>query len=152
MMRKALSLVVLILVVALAACTGGKQAEAPVGGIPEGAALKITGKVANEIGWIEADVKAMDTTDAEYTNKDGETKSYTGVALKALLEKAQPAADAATLVMVADDGYTGEVALSEVLACDTCIVSFREQGGFSTVLPGFPGNVQVKGVVELQIK
>jgi hypothetical protein len=52
----------------------------------------------------------------------------------------------------ADDGYTAEVALADVKACQDCIVSFRKQGGFSTVLPGFPGNVQVKGVIEIQAK
>jgi hypothetical protein len=30
-------------------------------------------------------------------------------------------------------------------------VSFRNQGGFSTVMPGFSGKLQVKGVVELQV-
>jgi hypothetical protein len=31
-------------------------------------------------------------------------------------------------------------------------VSFRNQGGFSIVMPGYPGNMQVKGVVEIQVK
>jgi hypothetical protein len=35
--------------------------------------------------------------------------------------------------------------------CADCIVSFRNQGGFSTVLPGHPGSLQVKGVVEIQV-
>ncbi len=55
-------------------------------------------------------------------------------------------------MFVADDGFTGEVTLVEVQDCADCIVSFRNQGGFSIVMPGFPGNVQVKGVVEIQVK
>jgi len=39
-----------------------------------------------------------------------------------------------------------------VQSCADCIVSFREQGGFSTVLPGFSSKAQVKGVVEIQVK
>jgi hypothetical protein len=38
------------------------------------------------------------------------------------------------------------------MACGNCIASFRSQGGFSTVLPDQPGALQVKGVVEIQIK
>jgi hypothetical protein len=44
------------------------------------------------------------------------------------------------------------VTLAEIQACTDCIVSFRNNGGFSTVLPGFPNNVQVKGVVEIQVR
>ena len=65
---------------------------------------------------------------------------------------AGPGAEATTVVYVADDGYTAEVALAEVQDCADCIVSFRNQGGFSIVMPGFSGNVQVKGVIEIQIK
>jgi len=38
------------------------------------------------------------------------------------------------------------------MACTDCIVSFRDQGGFSIVMPNFPGKLQVKGVVEMQVK
>jgi tungstate transport system substrate-binding protein len=117
-----------------------------------GIALKITGLVDNEMAWTEGEVKAMETMDAESTNKDGETETYTGVSLNSLLELAGVKAEATTLVFVADDGYTAEITLAEVQACTDCIVSFRSQGGFSTVLPGFSGKVQVKGVVEIQVK
>ena len=130
---------------------GGAGAPA-AGGIPENAALRITGKVATPIGWTEEAVRAMETVDVQSTNKDGQTETYTGVLITDLLALAGPASDATTLVFVADDGYTAEVPLADVLACADCIVSFRSKGGFSTVLPGFPGNVQVKGVVEIQVK
>ena len=94
----------------------------------------------------------MDTIQAESTNKQGEAQTYTGVLISDLLGKADPKDDATTVVFVADDGYTAEVPLADVEACQDCIVSFRDGGGFSTVLPGFPGNVQVKGVVEIQVK
>lgn len=115
-------------------------------------ALKITGMVANEMSWTEAEVKAMEAITVEAANKDGEMKSYTGVSLNALLALAGVAADATGVVFVADDGFTGEVTLADIQACTDCIVSFRDQGGFSIVLPGFPSNVQVKGVVEIQVK
>jgi DMSO/TMAO reductase YedYZ molybdopterin-dependent catalytic subunit len=122
------------------------------GGIPADAAFKITGLVESEIGWAEDKLRSFDTIEAESTNKQGETETYTGVALNDLLGKAVPKAEATTLVLIADDGYSAEVALTEIQACDDCILSFRNQGGFSAVLPGFPGNAQVKGIVEIQVK
>ena len=132
---------------------GGTGGAAPAaGGIPENAALKITGKVGQEIGWTEDQVKTMDTIDVQSTNKQGETQTYTGVLLKDLVALAGPAADATTVVFVAGDGYTAEMPLADLMACTNCIASFRSQGGFSTVLPDHPGNLQVKGVVEIQVK
>jgi tungstate transport system substrate-binding protein len=126
--------------------------EGASGGIPTDAALKITGMVENEIGWTEDQVRAMETMEAESTNKAGETSTYTGVSINALLELAGLQEDATTLTFVADDGYTADVELSEMQVCSDCIVSFRNQGGFSIVMPGFPGNLQVKGVIEMQVK
>jgi DMSO/TMAO reductase YedYZ molybdopterin-dependent catalytic subunit len=131
---------------------GIEVTEGAMGGIPEDAALAITGAVETEIGWTEDQVRALDTIEAEATNKAGETNTYTGVSIVDLLDKAGVSEGATTLVFVADDGYTAEVELAEVQACEDCIVSFRNQGGFSSVLPGFPGNAQVKGLVEIQVK
>ena len=115
-------------------------------------ALKITGKVGKETGWPEADVRAMKTIDVQSTNSKGETATYTGVLISELLALAAPAADAKTIEFVADDGFTAEAPLADVLACKDCIVSFRSNGGFSTVLPNFAKNLQVKGVVEIKVK
>jgi hypothetical protein len=143
---------ILILATALTVACGGDEDQESTSGIPENAALKITGQVDNEVGWTEEEIRAMDTIEAESTNKSGETSTYTGVPIKTLVEMAGPKSDATTLVYVADDGFTAEVALSDVQTCDDCIVSFRNQGGFSIVMPGFPGNVQVKGVIEIQVQ
>lgn len=116
------------------------------------AALKITGMVTTEMAWSDAEIKAMKTLDVEATNSKGELSTYTGVLLSDLLALVAPKSDATTLVLVADDGFTAEVPLADVLACDKCILSFRSNGGFSSVLPDFAKNLQVKGVVELQVK
>jgi tungstate transport system substrate-binding protein len=133
-----------------------KPTEVPWNVTPEApaaaAALKVTGKVAQEMGWTEAEVKALPTLDVESTNKQGQKETYTGVLIADLLKQAGPAADAATVVFVADDGYTVESPLAEIMACTDCIVSFRSNGGFSIVMPGADGKHQVKGVIELQVK
>ena len=128
------------------------QVNAEAAGVPDDAAFKITGMVETEVGWTEEKIRSMDTIEAESTNKEGETSTYTGVRISDLLSKADPKDGAATVVFVADDGYSAEAPLADIEACADCIVSFRNQGGFSIVAPGFPGNVQVKGVVEIQVK
>ncbi len=130
-----------------------EAAEADAGAPAEEApALKITGMVENEMNWSEDEVKAMDTLDVESTNSKGETSSYTGVLLSDLIQAAAPTADAATVVFVADDGYTAEAGLADVMGCADCILSFRSKGGFSSVLPAFDKSLQVKGVIEIQVK
>ena len=124
------------------------QASAPAAD----AALKVTGKVAQEMAWTEEQVKAMNTLEVESTNKQGQTETYTGVLISDLLNEAGPASDATTVVFVADDGYTAESALADVMACADCIVSFRSNGGFSIVMPAADSKHQVKGVIEIQVK
>jgi hypothetical protein len=141
---KTLFVVLFVLALLMTACSSG-------GGGGD-VALKVTGSVAKEQAWTEAQVKGMDTMEAVSTNKDGETSTYTGVLITDLLAAAQPNAEATTVVFVADDGYTAEVTLEELNACADCIVSFRNQGGFSTILPGFSSKLQVKGVIEIQVK
>ena len=128
------------------------QVNAQAAGVPDDAAFKITGNVATEVGWTEEKLLSMDAIEAEATNKDGETNSYTGVRISDLLSKADPKDGAVTIVFLADDGYSAEAPLADIEACADCIVAFRNQGGFSIVAPDFPGNVQVKGVVEIQVK
>jgi DMSO/TMAO reductase YedYZ molybdopterin-dependent catalytic subunit len=128
------------------------QVNAEAAGVPDDAAFRITGNVDTEAGWTEEKLRSMDTFEAESTNKSGETETYTGVRLTDLLSKAGPKDDATMLVFVADDGYSADADLAEIEACPNCILSFRNQGGFSIVAPGFSSKVQVKGVVEVQVK
>jgi tungstate transport system substrate-binding protein len=115
-------------------------------------ALKITGIVDQEMAWTEEEVKAMPTIEAERENNAGQLETYIGVSIASLLSMAGPKSGADTVVYVAKGGSSAEVPLSDVLACEDCIVSFRKQGGFSVVMPGFPNSVQLKGVVELLVK
>jgi DMSO/TMAO reductase YedYZ molybdopterin-dependent catalytic subunit len=128
------------------------QVNAQAAGVPDDAAFKITGNVKTEVGWTEEKIRSMDAIDVEYTNKDGDTATYTGVRISDLLSKADPQEGATTVVFVADDGYSAEAPLADIEACADCIVAFQNQGGFGIVAPGFAGNVQVKGVVEIQVK
>ncbi len=115
-------------------------------------ALKITGTVSKDMAWSEQQVRAMPTMDVQSKNKQGETSIYTGVSISVLLEMAGVRAEASKVVFTADDGSSAEAQWAEVQACQDCIISFRNKGGFSVVMPDFPSDLQVKGVVEIQVK
>ncbi len=152
MLKKTLLLLGLSIVL-LGALVGCGSSSGNGGGAPSGeVALKITGNVENQLGWAEDEVRSMDTIEAERENKEGEMSTYTGVPIKAMLEEAGVADDATTVTFVAEDDYTADAELVEVMACEDCIVSFRNRGGFSIVMPGYSGKLQVKGVVEIQVK
>jgi len=125
--------------------------EVASGPIPANAALKITGNVEGEIGWSADKLHSFDTMDTDYEGKDGSTKTYTGIALNDLLAKATPASGASTVTLVADDGYSADLDLADVLACADCIVAFDDDS-FRTVMPGLSSKAQVKGIAEIQVK
>lgn len=129
--------------------TGGSNKVAQAS---EDTELKVSGLVANEKVWTAADINALEVVSAESTNKEGVTETYNGVLLSVILTMAEPSADATIVAIVADDGYTAEVSLADLLICNDCILSFRTKGGLSSVLPGFDKKAQVKGVVEIQVK
>lgn len=120
--------------------------------IPEGAALVVIGQVENEIGWLEEDIQSMESIDVESNNSKGETDTYTGVLIKNLLDLAGVKPDATAIVFVADDGSSVETELDEIHNCEHCIVSFRTNGGFSIVAPGLGKELQIKGVVTIELK
>jgi molybdate transport system substrate-binding protein len=148
--------VLLVLSMLLSACATQTAAPtsattaAPASTTPAG--LKITGDIETPTSWADTDLKAMKTMNADYTNKSGVKTTSTGVLINDLLNIAKPKADAATVVFVGSDGYTAEAALADVVKCPDCIVAFNSDGTYSTVMPTFAGKLQVKGVVEIQVK
>ena len=135
---------------------GGLMGCAPIQETPaadNGAAtLQITGAVDAEQMLTEDEISALGTTESDYTNKDGQVTSYTGVPIATLLDKAGAAEDASTLVFGASDGYKAQVGLGDLSSCEGCIIGFQSQGGFRAVLPGFPGNVQVRDLVSIEVQ
>jgi hypothetical protein len=150
MLKRRLVLLCLSTVVVslLVACGGEHQED---GSAADKIALRVSGNVGKKMAWTEEQVRAMDTIEAERENKEGELSTYTGVPIKALLDEARVPDDATMVTFVAEDENTTQIELSALDACADCIVSFRNQGGFSIVMPGFSGKLQVKGVVEIQV-
>jgi DMSO/TMAO reductase YedYZ molybdopterin-dependent catalytic subunit len=115
-------------------------------------ALRISGKVDQELAWTEEQVRAMPVIQVKATNSQGASENYTGVSLNDLLKQAGIRSGATTLVFTAQGGQTSEATLSAVQACAECILSFRSRGGFSLRMPGFADAVQLKGVTTITVK
>lgn len=152
-----------VLVLALAGCSPAAEPEADaadapaaeesagVAGEAAAAALSVTGMVDSEQALAVDDLEGMGTVDVATTNKDGEEKTYSGVLITTLLDTAAVQDGAATIVFVADDGYEVEAPLADIQGCSDCIVAI-DGDILRSVLPGQPGNMQVKGLVALRVQ
>ena len=109
----------------------------------EEAVLTVGAKV-----YTQSDLEAFSTTNADYTNNDGETTTYSGVSLTALLEDAGLTGAGVTLVFTAADGYQADMAMDDALACANCIVAF-DNGGLRMAMPELSSKLQVKDVIEI---
>lgn len=149
-------LVLALLLVFVAGCSATAtitpEQQSAVSGDEAVAALKITGKVNEEVGWSEEEIHSMESIQVESTNNEGETESYTGVQIKTLLSMASVKPDASMVVFIGGDGETAEIPLSEVQDCEDCIFTFRKNGGFSVLVPGVSNKLLVKGVAEVQVE
>jgi hypothetical protein len=138
--------VIVVITIFGTGCTSQQSA------IPDGATLVIVGQVDTEIGWLEEDVRAMDTIQVEAKNKKGEMDTDTGVKVADLLNLAGVKAKATNVVFVAADGTTAEISLADIQTCEECILSFRQNGGFSLIAPNLSKDAKLRGVVKFEVK
>ena len=113
------------------------------------AVLTLSG--AADMTWSTADLEGMTQTEAEYTNKDGETSTYSGVALCGLISEAG-ISDFTTATLIAFDGYEAEITSDELSNCDTCIVAVEDDGSLRAVMPDMSSKLQVKGLSEISVQ
>jgi hypothetical protein len=151
-MKKFYIVLGLVLVAALVVSCAPAAESAPVAEAVEVAAdsaLKMSGLV--EKGWSLDDLNALPVTEAEYTNKDGETKTYSGVSFSDIL-KAAAVENYAAVTLIAADDYSAEVDQKTLDACTTCIIAIEDDGGLRSVMPGMQSALQVKDLVALEVK
>ena len=141
-------LVGLVVLAFLAGCATSTEAI-PV--VEENAptAEEVTALLVGKVPFTMSQLEGMEILAVENAGKDGEVTVYSGVLVMELLAEAGLTGD--TVVFVASDGYEADLALSELEGCVDCIVAF-DDGELRLVLPGFPTNLQVKGVVEVAVK
>ena len=101
--------------------------------------------------YTKTQLESLGSLSSDYTNKDGETTTYTGVPLIALLEDANLISGGDSLVFIASDGYEAGLALEDALACASCIVAFDDDI-LRMVMPDMSSKLQVKDVIEISIQ
>jgi hypothetical protein len=111
--------------------------------------LSITGLV--EASFSQSDLESMPVIEVYYTNKDGETAGYSGVAINEILLGSE-IEKFTSLNIVASDGYSVKVTFDELSMCSDCVLSFSKENNWSSVMPNFPGKLQVKDVIELNLE
>jgi len=114
-----------------------------------GAALRLTGDLAQPLNLTVAGLQAMAVVELTLEHPNKGEQAYTGVRLNGLLDLAGLAAGAATLTFIAADGYAAEAPLAEVRACADCLIAFDGEGGLRLAMPGFESSLWVKDVVEI---
>ena len=129
-----LSIITLVILALLAACAPAAEPVLSVG----------------TKSYTRAELEAFGTTSADYTNKDGETTTYEGVLLSALLADAGVADAGGEVTFVAADAYEATLPAKEALACADCIVAFDSES-LLTVMPEMSSKLQVKDLVEIKL-
>jgi hypothetical protein len=117
------------------------------------ATLTVSGLVNQSVFLNEAALRAMEvlTINAEHP-KNGK-QDFDGISLNSLLDMAGVKDGAKTLFITSADGYTTEVALSDVRACTDCLLGFTNTAEqFKLVMPNLPSNTWAKEVVKIEVK
>lgn len=148
LMKRQLFLITIILWLCLPLMGCTEETAIPTS---EPLALEVTGQVEDPSTWTQAELRGLGTRQVEYTDKRGNTNTYTGTPVMTLLEASGLAETADAVTLVGSDGYTVEVLLSELGDCPDCIVAFDANGTLDMVLPGFTSKVQVRDIVELGV-
>lgn len=98
--------------------------------------------------YIRSELEALGTMSVDYTDKDGETTTYEGVSLAAILKDAS--VTGGNITFTAADGYEAEMAADEALACENCIVAFDDDS-LRLVMPDLSGKLQVKDLITISV-
>jgi len=120
--------------------------------LPEGAALKMAGVLRNQLVLTLDNIEALGVVEVEIEHPKKGTLTYRGVKLELLLSLAGMSEDAKVLVMTAADGYSVEVPITQVLACENCLVSLEDDGTLSMAMEGMDGGFWLKNVIHLMVK
>ena len=140
MKKNTVLLVTLLLVMTLvSACSAAPAATEEV---VETAVLTV-----GEKAYTKADLEALGTMSADYTDKDGVTTTYEGVSLSALLDDAG-LSGSTEITLTASDGYEASLTVEEAVACANCIVAF-DGDMLRTVMPDMSGKLNVKDVIAI---
>jgi len=120
--------------------------------LPEGAILKVAGKLRNQLVLTQENLEALGVEDLQVDHPKKGIQTVRGVRLELLLSLAGMQQGSTLLVITAGDGYSVELPLDQVQACEKCMVAMEEDGSLSTAMEGMDGSYWVKDVVHLWVK
>jgi len=159
-----LMIAVILIMVLLVSCSGTQSAApivednapaveetAPAAEEAEAAdetAVEESALLVGEMEFTMSQLEAMNTLEVEYTGKDDTVTPFIGVPVLDLIAEAGLTGD--TVVFTASDGYEAELPLADLESCPDCVAAF-DRDELRLVLPGFASNVQVKGLVGIQM-
>jgi hypothetical protein len=140
-----LSLLVLSSIL-LAAC-GSADTPAPI-------TLTVNGSVDKELQLTDADLHGMSVVTLNLEHPKNGPTDYTGVRLNDLLNKAGINDGATTVTLTASDGFSSDLDLATVQACNDCLVAFDSEtaGVYNAAMAGQSSKSWVKQLVTITVK
>jgi len=115
--------------------------------------LLLTGAVDQDVTLKESDLKAMNVVKIPAEHPKKGKMDFEGVLLSELFTKVKVKPTATKIVVTASDGYTTEIALTDVNNCPKCMLAFTDQPGvYQLVMPDLPSNTWAKQVVKIEFK
>jgi len=105
---------------------------------------------AQEKPVLKAGSRAFSMTDLkalEQVTQEVDGSKYSGVRLLDVLKAAD--IQSGNILMVADDGYSGGVAVAAL--SDKCLLAYNKKGGVDAVMPDMDKGLWVRGIIEIQV-
>ncbi len=117
------------------------------------ATFTLTGLVDQELSLNEAALRTMEVLSITAEHPKKGPQDYEGVSLNALLDLAGVQDGAKTLLVTAADGFSTEVNITDIRACENCLLAFTDTPeSFNLVLPGMESSFWAKDVVSIEAK
>ena len=138
MKRSKIILAILIAAAMVSAC--GASSE-PI--------LSITGSTAKT--YTKKELMDFSQVESAFMNKDGEVTNFIGVPMVSIIENCEVETYSG-VTMVASDGYSAEITYEELTTYNKCIFTFLVNDGLLAVMPDFSSKLQVRDLIELQIR
>ncbi len=115
--------------------------------------LTITGAVNNELQLTDSALHGMTVVTLNLVHPKNGAADYTGVRLNDLLNQAGIKAGAASVTLIASDGFANTLDLATVQACTDCLVAFDPDtpGVYDAAMPGQSGESWVNGLVSITV-
>jgi DMSO/TMAO reductase YedYZ molybdopterin-dependent catalytic subunit len=125
--------------------------EAPAVAGPADATLTIKGLVDAEKTLTMADLTGMEVLNISVEHPKKGAMDVTGVRMADVLALLTIKPEASTVSLIASDGFSADVPLADLLACENCLAGWDEEM-LRTYMPGFDSNLWVKDLVTIEIK